>query len=107
MHGRKNLALIFCGAALMAVAGHAAAKPSHRHLRHAATNANVETHVSPREIDYGGNVNETVAAAAPAASRTMRTKRRAVRVPAQAQGAPVTTGSSDLVSEARRYLGGN
>ena len=111
MHGLKNLALIFCGAALMAVAGHAAAKPAHRHLRHAATNANVETHVSPREIDYRGNTNETVAAAVPAASvtrtKTVRGKRRAASVRAQAQAAPVITGNGDLVSEARRYLGGN
>jgi len=94
---------------LMAVAGHAAAKPAHRQLRHAA--ANVETHVSPREIDYRGSVTETAAATAsattPRSVRTVRTKRRTATVQAQAQAAPVTTGSSDLVSEARRYLGGN
>ncbi|HTM73444.1 MAG TPA: TIGR02594 family protein [Pseudolabrys sp.] len=101
------MALIFCGAALMTVAGHAAAKPAHRHVRHPATNANVEAHVSPREIDYRGSVNDTVAAAVPAPTKTIRTKRRAVSLRAQAQAAPVTTGSSDLVSEARRYLGGN
>ena len=107
MHGRKNLALIFCGAALMAVASQAVAKPAHRHLRHATTNANVETHVSPREIDYRGNVNQTAAVAAPAATKTVRTKRRVVRTQAQAQAVLLTTGSSELVSEARRYLGGN
>jgi len=105
MHGPKNLALIFFGAALVAVAGHAVAKPAHRHVRHATTNANVETHVSPGEIDFRGNANQVVAAPAP--TKTVRTKRRAVTVRAQAQAAPATTGGGDLVSEARRYLGGN
>jgi uncharacterized protein (TIGR02594 family) len=107
MHGSKNLALIFCGAALMAIAGHAAAKPVHRQLRHAATNASVETHVSPREIDYRGSANTAVAVATPAATRTVHGKRRAAAVQARAQAAPATTGGGDLVSEARRYLGGN
>jgi len=107
MHKRKNLALIFCGAALMAVAGHAAAKPAHRHLRQAAAAANIETHVSPREIDYRGNVAEPAVAAAPVATKSVRAKRRTAAVQARAQATPVTVGGGDLVSEARRYLGGN
>ena len=107
MHGLKNLALIFCGAAFLGVAGHAAATPAHRHVRHAATNAKIETHVSPGEIDYRGNTNQPIVAATPAAANKGHTRHRAVRVEARTQAAPATTGSSDLVSEARRYLGGN
>jgi uncharacterized protein (TIGR02594 family) len=107
MHGRKNLALTFFSVALMVVAGHAAAKPAHRHLRHAAVTAKIETHVSPREIDYGRGASAAVAAAASAPAKVRGAKRRAVSARAHAQPVSPTTGGGDLVSEARRYLGGN
>jgi uncharacterized protein (TIGR02594 family) len=109
MYGRKNLALAFCGAALMAATGQAAAKPLHRHARAVAAQAKIETHVSPTDQDMYTHPVAPVAQSASATRKTRRAGRRAAiaQANAQAQDSASLFGGGDLVAEARRYLGSN
>ncbi len=109
MHGPKNLALAFCGAALVAAAAPAVAKPLHRHARAVAAPVKIETHVSPTDQDLHTLRVAAEPQDAPAVRHARRGSRRAAVARAQAQpqdGAPLF-GGGDLVTEARRYLGSN
>lgn len=101
MHGMKNLAPIFLGAALIGLASQAVAKPA---KRHAAAQGTIETHVSPSDIDVSRRPVEPPVAATSAT--TSRAKRRVEVTETNAAATP-TFGGGDLVSEARKYLGGN
>jgi uncharacterized protein (TIGR02594 family) len=111
MNVMKNLALSFLGAALIGLAVPAVAKPVKRH----AAQATIETNAGPSDIDFGRR--DTISRAAQAApstatgSKRQRAKQAAAQAKAQsvAQAAAMTPpfGGGDLVSEARRYLGGN
>jgi uncharacterized protein (TIGR02594 family) len=114
MRFTTNLALTFLGAALVCVSGQAIAKP----VKRQAVAKTIETHVSPSEIDFGRRVIQSPVAAATAAptatGKTARVSRRAQKqAAAQAAQASANTsilpslGGGDVVSEARRYLGGN
>jgi uncharacterized protein (TIGR02594 family) len=94
-----NLALTFLGAAMFCVAGQAVAKP----LKHPVAKGPIETHVSPSEVDLGRGAATPVPAGGQAARASRRGSKQAV---AQAAGITSVFGS-DLVSEARRYIGGN
>jgi uncharacterized protein (TIGR02594 family) len=110
MRLKTNLALTFLGAALICVSGQAIAKPVKRH----AVKGPIETHVSPSEIDLGRRVAQPSVSAA-TTGKTARASRRAQKqAAAQAAQASVsgtgilpTFGGGDVVSEARRYIGGN
>jgi uncharacterized protein (TIGR02594 family) len=113
MRVTTNLAPIFLGAAMICVSGVAVAKP----VKHRAVKGPIETHVSPAGIDSGRGFQAAAqAAAAPAvADKTVRQSRRAQKLAAsQAAQASISNtsvvpsfGGGDVVSEARRYLGGN
>jgi uncharacterized protein (TIGR02594 family) len=106
MRLKTNLALTFLGAALICVSGQAIAKPAKRH----AVKGPIETHASPSEIDLGRRVVQQPVSAAPTGT-TARTSRRAQKQAARAAAAETSIvpsfGGGDIVSEARRYLGGN
>jgi uncharacterized protein (TIGR02594 family) len=97
-----NLALAFFGAAILCVSAPAMAKPMKRH----AAKAPIETQASPAEVDHGRHIAPVPATA----GKTARASRRGHK-PAAAQAAAASTtlsfGGGDLVSEARRYIGGN
>jgi uncharacterized protein (TIGR02594 family) len=106
----KNLALSFLGAVLIGVAVPAMAKPVKRH----AAQATIETNASPSDIDFGRRDTITRATQAAPATATGSKRQRAKQAAAQANAQAVAQtsvvpsfGGSDLVSEARRYLGGN
>jgi uncharacterized protein (TIGR02594 family) len=101
MKAITNLALIFLGAALLCVTGQADAKPVKRH----AVKGPIETHVSPSGNDYGRGVQAPVAAAETAQAPRRGHKRATTETAAAANVMPSFGG--DLVSEARRYIGGN
>jgi uncharacterized protein (TIGR02594 family) len=114
MRSKTNLALTFLGAAMICVSGQAIAKP----VKHRAAKGPIETHVSPSGIDTGRGFQAPapVAAATPAVTgKTARLSRRAQKHAAsQAAQASISNtsvtpsfGGGDVVSEARRYLGGN
>jgi uncharacterized protein (TIGR02594 family) len=100
-----NLALTFFGAVLICVSGQADAKP----LKRSAAKGTIETHASPGDIDFGRR-DVLTAAAAQATAKTAKASRRGnKKQAAQAAAASVlpSFGGGDLVSEARRYIGGN
>jgi uncharacterized protein (TIGR02594 family) len=102
----KKLAIALCAVAAVSFATQASAKPKHR--RHVAPRATIETRVSPPAYhdDRYANIQPQPAAEA----RSGRQSRAAARSRAQAgsQGlTSVVSGTSSLVEEARRYLGGN
>jgi uncharacterized protein (TIGR02594 family) len=107
-----NLALTFLGAAIICAMGQAIAKPMKRH----AVKGTIETHVSPAEPDSGrravqGSLAATANATKPAVA-SAHASRRVAKQASQAQASANTgilpsIGGSDLVAEARRYLGGN
>ena len=105
MNGLNNLALAFVGAVAIGLAGQATAKPAKRH----AAQAIIETQASPSEIDNGRRP-AAVPAPEPKSARAQkqpRITRKASIAVAQASPAGASFGGSDLVAEARRYLGGN
>jgi uncharacterized protein (TIGR02594 family) len=91
-----NLALVLFGAAILCVTSQAIAKPVKRH----AVKGPIETHVSPGEIDLG----RRAVASVPVAGKTV--SRRARKQAAAVSATPIF-GGCDLVTEARRYIGGN
>jgi uncharacterized protein (TIGR02594 family) len=97
----KNLAPIFLGAVLIGLGSQAVAKPA---KRHSAAQGTVETHVSPSEIS--GRVTAPPVATADAA-KTPRAKRRVATAATATETTTPIFGGGDLVSEARKYLGGN
>jgi uncharacterized protein (TIGR02594 family) len=110
MRLKTNLALTFLGAAMICVSGQAIAKP----VKHRAVKGPIETHASPSEIDLGRHVVQPAVSAA-ATGKTAQASRRAQKYAASraAQASISNTsvtpsfGGGDVVSEARRYLGGN
>lgn len=111
MRSKTNLALTFLGAAMICVSGQALAKPVKRH----AVKGTIETHASPSEIDLGRHAVQPPVAAVATNGTTARVSRRAQKnAAAQAAQASISNtsvtpsfGGGDVVSEARRYLGGN
>jgi uncharacterized protein (TIGR02594 family) len=105
MKSVTNLAPIFLGAALLCVSGQVMAKPA----KHRAAKGTIETQASPSEVDMGRGTAAIAAAAkaaqAPQAVRRGK-KQAAVQAAATANVVP-SFGGGDLVTEARRYLGGN
>jgi uncharacterized protein (TIGR02594 family) len=69
--------------------------------------ATVETHVSPTDQDIFNRPVQQASSEIPAVGKTRRHSRRAARVRAVAQNVAPSSGGGDLVSEARRYIGGN
>jgi uncharacterized protein (TIGR02594 family) len=106
-HVKSNLAPAFFAAALIALTSQATAKPLHRHARPIATKATIETHASPTDQDMFNRPVQQAVSAASAAGKTTRRARRATRAQAVAQNTAPSLGGGDLVTEARRYIGGN
>src|SRR4051812_41987347 len=106
-HVNRNLVPSCFAAALIALTSQAVAKPLHRHARPAAMSATVETHVSPTDQDIFNRPVQQASSEIPAVGKTRRHSRRAARVRAVAQNVAPSSGGGDLVSEARRYIGGN
>lgn len=93
-----------CAATVVALAAQAEAKPRHRV---AASHATIETHRSPTD-----KVDQRYVNIGPVATATSKTEKRTRRVHRAAVDAQASTpeplfGSSDLVADARRYLGTN
>jgi uncharacterized protein (TIGR02594 family) len=106
MTTKTNLALTFLGAVLICVAGQASAKPVKRN----AVKGPIETHASPSELDFGRGAPAQAALQATGKTQTQKVTRRARKEAVQASasaGILPSIGGGDLVSEARRYLGGN
>jgi uncharacterized protein (TIGR02594 family) len=106
MRVNSKLVPAFCAAAVIALTSQALAKPSHRHRSVAATGT-IETHVSPTDQDIFNRPVQQAATETAATGKTSRRSRRATRGRAVAQSGAPSLGSGDLVTEARRYIGGN
>ena len=111
---KTNFALIFFGAAMIGMSGQAIAKP----VKRQAVDAPIETLVSPSEFDLGRGAVQSAAPdltvkAVIKPTKSASASRRAQKQAAQAAQAFASTsilpsfGGGDVVSEARRYLGGN
>jgi uncharacterized protein (TIGR02594 family) len=106
-HVNNNLMPAFFAATLIALTSQAVAKPLHRHARPVAAKAAVETHVSPTDQDMFNRPVQQAVSATPTNGETPRRSRRAARTKALARNAAPSLGGGDLVTEARRYIGGN
>jgi uncharacterized protein (TIGR02594 family) len=102
---KTNLALTFFGAVLICLSGQAIAKP----VKRQAVKGPIETHASPNGSDYG-RAGFVAPATDATPAKSAKTSRRAQKAAAQAAASPgilPSLGGGDLVSEARRYIGGN
>jgi uncharacterized protein (TIGR02594 family) len=98
---QKRLTLALCGVALAAFTTQALAKPQHR--RHTSHRHAVTASALPSQDDRIANMN-----IAPADQSRPRTRHaRVARVQAEEPTPSILGGSSALIDEARRYLGGN
>jgi uncharacterized protein (TIGR02594 family) len=102
---QKRLTLALCGVALAVFTTQALAKPQHRrHVGHHRNTATAAAATAPALRDG----RYSALSAAPARESRPRTQRgRLARAPAKPERPAIRGGSSTLVDEARRYLGGN
>jgi uncharacterized protein (TIGR02594 family) len=106
MTTKTNLALAFFGAVLICVTGQAIAKP----VKRKAVPAPIETQGTHGELDFGRSAPAQTAMQATGNARTQKVSRRARKEATQASASTSilpSIGGSDVVAEARRYLGGN
>jgi uncharacterized protein (TIGR02594 family) len=97
-----------CAAAAVAMATQASAKPRHHHV--AASHATIETNRSPSDQIDQRYTRIGPVAAVPAKKHVRRVRRAAARsaaLRAEASARGAVFGSSDLVADARRYIGTN
>jgi uncharacterized protein (TIGR02594 family) len=114
---KGKLIMACCAAAAVAMASEAAAKPRHHH-HVAASQATIETNRSPGDkVDQRYvNIGPVAAAAAPTRKQARRVINRAaapklqqaaLQAQASASAAAPVFGASDIVADARRYIGTN
>ena len=104
---RKRLAVIFLASVALAVSAQAMAKPLHHKTSRAAATSTAPAWGQADIDSRYPTLDKGLAAATPTAQTVRRGRKAAAQPVANDQATSAVFASSDIVSEARRYMGGN
>src|SRR6188768_814736 len=104
---RKRLAVIFLASVALAVSAQAMAKPLHHKTSRAAATSTAPAWGQTDNDSRYPTLDKGLAAATPVTPTVRHSRKAAAQPVANDQATSAVFASSDIVSEARRYMGGN